>query len=157
MSDSSSSRRGMQEIQMDARARKTRTALLRAFANLLLSGRYENLKIADITLQAGISRSTFYAHYASMDALLADSLAVPFAVLAKTIGPDFTEPELIRLLQHFWSNRTSARCLLVGTARRKTTEVLVRLIGARLKSAGLHRRGALCLPPRLAAIQLSEL
>ncbi len=45
----------------------------------------------------------------------------------------------------------------MGPARRKTGEVLIGLIAHRLKSSGLHRRGALVLPPRLAAIQLAEI
>jgi hypothetical protein len=49
------------------------------------------------------------------------------------------------------------RGILVGPVRRKTGEVLIELITHRLKSSGLHRRGAIILPPRLAAIQLTEI
>jgi AcrR family transcriptional regulator len=141
---------------VNARAKRTRSALLKAFASLIQSNRYENLEVTDIATLAGISRSTFYVHYSSKDALLADSIAGPFAALADTIQPVFVESKLVALLEHFWENRALARGILVGPARRKTIEVLVRLIGDRLKSAGLHRRGALILPPRLAAIQLAE-
>jgi AcrR family transcriptional regulator len=113
--------------------------------------------VADIASLARVSRSTFYAHYSGKDALLADSIAGPFAVLADAIHSEFSEPILISLMEHFWANRTSARGILVGPVRRKTVDVLIRLIEHRLKSAGLHRRGALILPPRLAAIQLSEI
>src|SRR5271169_1012266 len=147
----------MSKILVNARAKKTRSALQRAFGSLILSNRYENLDVAEITTRAGVSRSTFYAHYSSKDALLAESIASPFGVLADTIGPDFTELKLTALLEHFWQNRALARGILVGPARRKTIEVLIRLIGDRLKSAGLHHRGALILPPRLAAIQLAEI
>ncbi|MDB6083430.1 MAG: hypothetical protein JWN43_1311 [Gammaproteobacteria bacterium] len=141
----------------DARARRTHDALHRAFAILIQEHRYENLTIADITRRAGVSRSTFYAHYHSKDDILAGSIAGPFTVLADTIKPHFCEPRLIELLEHFWANRALARGILVGTTRRKTVEVLIRLIEDRLKSAGLHRRGALILPRRLAAIQLAEI
>jgi AcrR family transcriptional regulator len=144
-------------LMSNARAKKTRSALLRAFTSLIQSNRYENLEVADITTLAGVSRSTFYAHYSSKDALLADSIAGPFAVLADTIQPVFVESKLVALLEHFWENRGLARGILVGPARRKTIEVLIRLIEDRLKSAGLHRHGALILPPRLAAIQLAEI
>jgi AcrR family transcriptional regulator len=115
------------------------------------------LEVADITSRAGVSRSTFYAHYSSMDALLAESIAGPFAVLADTIKPVFAEPHLIALLEHLWENRALARGILLGPVRRKTNEVLIGLIADRLKSAGLHRRGALILPPRLAASQLAAI
>ena len=147
----------MGRLPPNARARKTRIALRRAFASLIQSNRYENLDVADISTRAGVSRSTFYAHYSSMDALLAESIAGPFAVLADTITAEFAEPELIALLEHFWENRALARGMLVGPARRRTSEVLIGLMAVRLKSSGLHRRGALILPPRLAAIQLAEI
>ncbi len=147
----------MGQLLPNARARKTRSALQRAFANLIQSKRYENLEVADITTRAGVSRSTFYAHYSSMDALLAESIAGPFAVLADAIKPDFAEPKLIALLEHLWENRAMARGILVGPVRRKTSEVLMGLIADRLKSSGLHRRGRLILPLRLAAIQLAEI
>jgi AcrR family transcriptional regulator len=138
-------------------AKRTRDALLRAFAVLIQGRQYENINVADITTLAGVSRSTFYAHYRSKDDILTGSIAGPFAVLADTIKPHFTEPKLIELLEHFWGNRSLARGILVGTTRRKTIEVLIRLIEDRLKSAGLHRPGVLILPRRLAAIQLSEI
>jgi AcrR family transcriptional regulator len=147
----------MRKLLFDARTKRTRSALHVAFASLIQSNRYENLKVAHITTRASVSRSTFYAHYSSKDALLASSIAGPFSVLANTIKPDFAESELIALLEHFWGNRALARGILLGAARRKTVEVLIRLVEDRLKSAGLHRRGALILPLRLAAIQLSEI
>jgi AcrR family transcriptional regulator len=108
----------------DARVIRTRRALRDAFASLVQSNRYENLEVAEIATRAGVSRSTFYAHYSSIDALLAESIAGPFAVLADTIERDFAEPKLVV---------------------------------DRLRSSGLHRRGALILPPRLAAVQLAEI
>jgi AcrR family transcriptional regulator len=145
----------MAQLPPNARARRTHIALHRAFASLIQSNRYENLEVSDITTQAGVSRSTFYAHCSSMDALLAESIAGPFAVLADTIKPDFAESKLIALLNHFWEHRALARSILVGPAQRKTSEVLISLIAERLRSSGLHRRDALILPPRLAAIQLT--
>ena len=57
----------------NSRAVRTRTALQRAFAGLIEGNRYENLEVAHIATRAGVSRSTFYAHYSSKDALLAES------------------------------------------------------------------------------------
>lgn len=147
----------MRRRLVNSRAMRTRSALHRAFASLIQNNRYENLEVADITTLAGVSRSTFYAHYSGKSALLADSIAGPFAVFADTIQPVFVESRLVALLEHFWENRGLARGILVGPARRKTIEVLIGLIEDRLKSADLHRRGALILPPRLAAIQLAEI
>lgn len=62
----------------------------------------------------GISRSTFYAHYSGIDALLADSITGPFEVLADTIRPEFVESRLVGLLERFWENRRFARGILGG-------------------------------------------
>jgi AcrR family transcriptional regulator len=147
----------MHRPALNARSKRTRIAILRAFATLLHDTRYEAVKVADITMLTRISRSTFYAHYRNMDALLADSIAGPFAVLADTFQPAFAESSLVVLLEHFWKNRGLARSILIGPVRRKTDDVLVRLIEDRLKSAGLHRRGSMIFPTRLAAIQLAEM
>jgi AcrR family transcriptional regulator len=147
----------MSRRPLNARSKRTRGALQRAFATLIQSKRYENLEVADLITLAGISRSTFYAHYTCMDALLSDSISGPFAVLADTIEPTFVESELIALLEHFWTNRGLARGILVGPVRRKTTDVLVHLIEDRLRSTGLHRSGRMILPSRLVAIQLAEI
>src|SRR5271169_6495971 len=110
---------------VNARAKRTRSALLKAFASLIQSNRYENIEVANIATLAGISRSTFYVHYSSKDSLLADSIAGPLAVLADTIQPVFVESKLVTLLEHFWENRGLTRGILVGPARRKTIEVLI--------------------------------
>ena len=147
----------MPQLLTNARASRSRDALRRAFASLVQGNLYENLEVASITTRAGVSRSTFYAHYSSKDALLTESIAGPFGVLADTITSDFVELKLTALLEHFWENRDLARGIFTGQARRKTIDVLVRLISVRLKSAGLYRPGGLILPPRLAAIQLAEI
>jgi len=113
--------------------------------------------VADIATLSGVSRSTFYAHYSSMDALLADSISGPFAILADTFQPRFVQAKLVALLDHFWENRHLARGILIGHARGKATNVLVLLIEDRLKSIGLSSRGLIILPRRLAAIQLAEI
>lgn len=142
--------------RVDARAQRTRAALRGAFAGLVRTHRYEEIKVDDIAVRAGVSRSTFYAHYSGKDGLMTESIAGPFAVLADVTRPDFSDSTLVELLDHFWENRAIARGLLLGTAGRKAGEVLVRLIERRLKSAG-PRSAALIVPPRLAAIQLSQI
>jgi AcrR family transcriptional regulator len=142
---------------LNARSKRTRLAILRAFAALMRGNRYESLKVADITTRTRISRSTFYSHYRNMDALLTDSIRGPFAVLADSFHPAFAESKLVALLEHFWEGRGLARGVLVGPVRDKTSGVLVRLIEDRLRSTGFHRRGSLIWPPKLVATQLAEI
>jgi len=147
----------MKTATLDRRLVRTRSALLGAFRDLIQRHHYEDVGVADIAARANIGRSTFYAHFSGKDALLASSIAGPFAVLANSIGARHDTPNLVQLLEHFWANRTLARAVLQGPARRKSVAVLVGLMEQRLRDEGLGRRGSLILPTRLAAIQLSEL
>jgi AcrR family transcriptional regulator len=147
----------MNDPRRDRRVDRTRSALLEAFRELILNHQYENIGVADIAARAGVGRSTLYEHFAGKDALLANSIAVPFSVLADTLRPGHELSRLVLLLDHFWANRPLARALFVGTIRRKTMVVLVGLIEKRLAADGLARRGALILPMRLAAVQLAEI
>jgi len=146
----------MKPNREDSRVIATRSALLRAFFDLVRDRSYDEFKVADIVELAGISRSTFYAHFSGKDALLECSIAGPFAVLADAMVAEHDETRLVDVLEHFWENRARARLMLAGSLRRKTAAVLARQLAQRLKSAGLARKGALILPSRLVAIQLAE-
>jgi AcrR family transcriptional regulator len=140
----------------DARARRSRQALLDAFFALVLTRAYDEVTVQTIAARAGVGRSTFYAHFPGKNALLAASLAGPFGILADAVRETDNTPSLVTLLEHFWTNRARARGLFTGTMRRHAVAVLVRLIEQRLRSEGAGRLLALRLPPRLAAIQLAE-
>jgi AcrR family transcriptional regulator len=141
----------------DRRVERTRSALLNAFRALLLENRFELVSVGDIAWRARVSRSTLYEHFAGKDALLASSIATPFAVLADALRVGHDTSKLVILLEHFWQNRPLARAIFLGPVRRKTVPVLVGLIEARLRADGLARRGALILPVRLASVQLAEM
>ncbi len=140
----------------DARARRSRQALLDAFFVLVLTRAYEEITVQTIAARAGVGRSTFYAHFRGKHALLAASLARPFSVLADTVRQPDNTAALTAVLEHFWANRARARGTFTGTMRRHAVAVLTRLIEQRLRREGNGRVPALRLPPRLVAIQLAE-
>jgi AcrR family transcriptional regulator len=140
----------------DARAERTRDALLGAFFDLVQTDRYDEITVSGIIGRAGVSRSAFYAHFAGKDALLAASIARPFSVLARTLKGD-NRDALIGLLDHFWSNRALARGILQEPARRRVLVVLTDEVEDILMQGGPWKRGPLILPSRLAAIQLADL
>lgn len=51
---------------IDRRAAKTRNRIADAIMNLRRDGTFDHLTVGELTAAAGISRSTFYAHFASL-------------------------------------------------------------------------------------------
>jgi len=140
----------------DARRARTRQALLDAFFRLVLERDYEQITIADIVRRAGVGRSTLYEHFANKDGILTVSLRGPFSVLAETVRePDNTE-RLVRVLTHFWANRSIARSMFGGPLRRRARKVLSDLIEQNLKDERRRRRAAPMLPLPLASVQSAE-
>jgi AcrR family transcriptional regulator len=146
----------MPKAPVDRRVERSRKALLAAFFDLLQEMRYDDIAVADIVGRSGISRSTFYAHFAGKDALLEASIASPFASLAKTLKVDDVAA-LTNLLEHFAANRALARTVFQEPIRRRIAAVLAGQVERLLDEGGAWQHGPLIMPSRLAAIQLAEM
>jgi AcrR family transcriptional regulator len=99
-------RRTLQE-SLDPRVARTRTGIAAAVHELSEAG--DELSVAAIARSAGISRASFYAHYASLDEL-ADSLRRDafFAIAdlyQHDARPDAMRASQDRLVAHFAANR----------------------------------------------------
>ena len=144
---------GQAPNDLDPRRRRTREALQSAFTVLAQQRRYHEIRIDDILQASGVSRSTFYEHFAGKDALLAASMDGALALLADLPTGRGSEQQVSALLAHFWDNRTLARSLFQGTALRVIRAALVCQVEARLA----HSEGpGLRLPHRLAAHALAD-
>jgi AcrR family transcriptional regulator len=64
----------------DARARRTRATLVDTFAQLAHDGR--PVTVARIVKHSGVNRTSFYAHFSSVDALAVESLTELFELVA---------------------------------------------------------------------------
>lgn len=75
-----------QLYSLDPRAQRSRTAIHKAFTNLMRTKPYQKITITDITSKAGIARHTFYNHYETKAALLdnlVDSILEEFFLILK--------------------------------------------------------------------------
>jgi len=67
-----------QETRVERRARRTRTLLQQAFLEVLRRKRFDSITIQDITEQADVNRTTFYAYFSDKYTLLESTLRVQF-------------------------------------------------------------------------------
>lgn len=138
---------------IDPRRRRTRETLHSSFILLALDRRYHEIRIDDILRMSGVSRSTFYEHFTSKDALLVSSMDGPLSLLSGMPVGESSTMQITALLEHFWENRAIARSIFQGTSLRVIRNALVTSIEARLKR---HDRGKLRLPRRLASHALAD-
>jgi AcrR family transcriptional regulator len=138
----------------DPRPARTRAAILRAFDELLFARGYDRVRVHDIAGRARVARSTFYEHYRDKDAVLADSIARPFAPLVHLVDPGAAAAALQPILGHIWENRAHVTILVDNPTRRAVARALAQRIHARLRARALT--AARPRRVRLAAIALAE-
>ena len=93
----------------DPRVQRTRAAIAEAVAGLTAAG--EPITVASIAREAGISRASFYSHYASLDELALSLMRDSFVSIADLWRADPDAPTEAmrtsqqRLVAHFAANR----------------------------------------------------
>jgi AcrR family transcriptional regulator len=137
----------------DRRVQRTRQALMSAFIELVLTRGYEALTTADISHKANVGRSTFYLHYVSKEALLAESMRNISNQMAACVDGDVTPLELVPLLNHFREQRTVNRTFFEHPIRSLWVKSLAALIEPRLAAM----TGRTDLPRSLIALLIAEM
>ena len=130
-------------MKLDRRSQKTREALRRAFAKLVLSRGYEVVTIGEICDAANVGRSTFYAHYKSKEGLLEEGLQHPSTGLAACVASNATAQDLLPLLAHFSEQKARNRIFFETPIRNLWVKTLARLIEKRLPRGARSRLTAL--------------
>ena len=103
------------EKAMDRRQKKTREAILRAFAELLSKKHYSGITVGEIIERADVGRATFYAHFETKDFLLRELCSELFCHIfdiAEGVGEghrhifdcDAPSSVILHLLEHLQRN-----------------------------------------------------
>jgi AcrR family transcriptional regulator len=124
----------MRQQRTDRRSARTRRLLMGALMDLMLVKRYDAITVQEITDRADVGRSTFYAHFTDMDALLVDGARQMIGGLPAGDGPHVS----LALLRH------------IG-ARAEMYVVMSRGRGLPLFLDALHRELTAVYADRLAA------
>ena len=124
----------------DRRVQRTRMAIFEAFRDLVLTRKYDDIKLAEIIEAAGIGRSTFYEHFRNKDDVLITSIEPLFGPLAK-IPAGAAKPNDIRfVIDHFWEQRRFARIVFRDAVYEKLTRKLSDMIEAEIAVEDLAER-----------------
>ena len=130
----------------DRRVRRTRHAIFEAFTDLVLTRRYDEIRVGDIIDKADVGRSTFYDHFKGKDDVLVSSIEPLFDVLADAASGNVVRERLFLVLSHFWDQRALARIIFSSALFFKLSRKLADMIEERLTNGG-------SAPPRLIAVE----
>ena len=136
---------------MDRRQRKTRTAIMNAFCELLSKKHYDKITVGEIIEMADVGRATFYAHFETKDFLLRELCHELFCHIFDTseFGKDCqyhifqcdTPPSaFLHLIQHLQKNDNNILCLLSC----ENNELFLRYFKENLKKLIKSQRNGLC-------------
>jgi AcrR family transcriptional regulator len=142
--------------KIDRRTERTRSALMNAVIEILLTEGYESVTVERVAERANVGRSTFYMHYSSKDDIVKASLMRPSSHLAVVVGGDLSAAMLVPALMHFHENRKRNRVFLAGRVREIWSACLADMILPRVAVLVRHARARIILPLPMIARQIAD-
>ncbi|MGO4105333.1 TetR/AcrR family transcriptional regulator [Leifsonia sp. YAF41] len=135
----------------DPRAIRSRAALLAIAEQLLGEARADELTITEVASRAGVSRPTFYQHFADVPALIAAAVVADLeasfarsdAQLTDQAGVEFLRGTIRMLLEHVSLRREVYRRVLRGSSSYVVLSAAVGYISTRMSE---HVLGAHLAP-----------
>ncbi len=135
---------------VDPRVEKTRASIASAFTELLKRRSYDRIRVSAITRKAAVGRATFYAHFATKDALLqAQMVRVASHTLVDTPGESCLV-ECTRLFAHVQHARDIFRSLTGGPAHIVTERIIQDALETRIAEAATARADVSAMTPTFA-------
>ena len=129
----------------DPRSERTRGLITSAFVELLGRRGYDRIRVSDITRKAHVGRATFYAHFASKDALLKSELNRVVVPMLVARHEDRCLIDCTMLFAHIQRGRALYRSVMAGSTRVITERLVQDVLEARVGSILAARRAA--IPP----------
>lgn len=141
------------DARIDARITKSRRALHAALLALVTDMPFEEVTVAAIAAQAKVGYATFFRHYPTREALLAEIADTLIAELVVLIAPlvlaDDSRAAALALTRFVDDRRPLCRALLVGAGDAMRRDITARAIAA---AAGTATRMPAWLPRDLGIV-----
>jgi AcrR family transcriptional regulator len=102
---------------MDPRGERSRNVIANALRRLLAAQPFDEITVSEIVVAAGVSRSSFYAHFADKSELACHLLAPVMRGLANSIGPRRFGNDLQSVVANCLQDRTAILSALRSSAR----------------------------------------
>ena len=109
---------------IDPRVQKTRARIAHAFVELIARRPYFRIRVSDIARKAGIGRATFYAHFASKEALLRDQFERIVLPMVVELPGDACLVDCTRLFAHVRHTPHIYRSLSAGPGGAVTDRIV---------------------------------
>jgi AcrR family transcriptional regulator len=126
----------------DPRAGKTRALITASFVALLSRRSYDRIRVSDITRKARVGRATFYAHFASKDALLQSELARIVLPMLAELPADSCLVDATTLFAHVHHAHEIYRSLTSGASRVVTERIVQDALESRIHAILAKHRAA---------------
>jgi len=136
---------------------RTRGAILDAFVRMLFARRYAEIRTADLVVEAGIGRSTFYEHFRSKEAVLLAALDPILLPLANAAAGRASLAYLRMTLEHLWERRALGRVIFEPALIVKLQRKLAAMIEVRLEPDESGALSPALVASGIAAAQLAIL
>lgn len=135
----------------DPRAERTRALITASFVSLLSRRSYARIRVSDITRKACVGRVTFYAHFASKDALLEAELARVVMPMIVELSGNSCLVDCTKLFAHIQQAPKIYKSLTSGPTRSVTERIIQDAIEVRIKEVLTDRGDAGSQAPAFAS------
>ena len=136
------------------RVTRTRQSICKAFTELIMERRFDQVSIGDIVKRANVGRSTFYLYFKSRNDVLKCVMDPILRDLASLAGDEFEPARMRGLINHFWQNRRLSSAVFASATTAHVRRTLATYTEQAIRAA-LAGTGSAGNAPRLRAMHLA--
>lgn len=141
----------------DARAARTRRAIIDAFIDLALKRRYDAIRVSHLIASANVGKSTFYEHFYGKNDVLVVAMQPVILALSTAASGRAARLYVRNIVRHIWEHRSTGRHLLGPNTAPILQRHLANAITPHVKRAGWPTDASIVLATGIASAQLAML